>query len=180
MLLHLDSSLSNQAAHFLSRLTPGWLPCANCAQCNDMPGSNYFHHPHKGRGYETHHMLTFYTDFIFHFKCLCELAHVDSPESVKEKFCNWDENYQIRKVLSPVTQSFPQSKYTHITLILTFFLSDEYQGQLYSCHHGLSYFCFETIFFSEQEATHDIVLRLLDLIKFCCIWELSLSLIYTL
>lgn len=148
MLLHLDSSLSNQAAHFLSRLTPGWLPCANCAQCNDMPGSNYFHHPHKGRGYETHHMLTCYTDFIFHFKCLCELAHVDSTECLKEKFCNWDEKYQIRKVLSPVTQSFPQSKYTHITLILTFFLSDKDQGQLYSCHDGSSYFCFETTFFS--------------------------------
>lgn len=86
MLLHLDSSLSNQAAHFLSRLTPGWLPCANCAQCNDMSGSNYFYPPHKGMGYKTHHGLTFYTDFIFHFKCLCELPHVDSPESLKEKF----------------------------------------------------------------------------------------------
>lgn len=37
-------------------------------------------------GYKTHHGLTFYTDFIFHFKCLCELPHVDSPESLKEKF----------------------------------------------------------------------------------------------
>lgn len=51
-----------------------------------MSGSNYFYHPRKGRGYETHHMLTFYTNFIFHFKCLCELAHVDSTESLKEKF----------------------------------------------------------------------------------------------
>lgn len=117
MLLHLDSSLSNQAAHFLSRLTPGWLPCANCAQRNDTPGSNYFYHPHKGRGYETHHRLTLYAGFSFHFKCLCELAHVDSPESLKEKFCHWDEKYQISKVLSPLTQAFPQSK---CTLTLTF------------------------------------------------------------
>lgn len=131
MLLHLDSGLSNQAAHFLSRLTPGWLPCANCAQCNDMSGSNYFYHPHKDRGYETHHMLTFYTDFIFHFKCLCELAHVDSPESLKEKF---PPKLQLEWEVSDI---FLQIKYTHIILILIFFLSEWRSQQLYPWHNGL-------------------------------------------
>lgn len=64
ILQHLDSRIYNQAAHFLSHPTPGNLLCADCAQCNDMSRGNYFYHPHKGKRYESHHMLTFCTVFI--------------------------------------------------------------------------------------------------------------------
>lgn len=65
ILQHLDSSTYNQAAHFLSHPTPGNLLCSDCTQCNDMSGGNYFYHPHNGKRYESHHMLTFCTVFIF-------------------------------------------------------------------------------------------------------------------
>jgi len=65
ILQHLDSSINNQAAHFLSHPTPGNLLCVDCAQCYDMSRGNYFyHHPRKGKRYESHHMLTFCTVFI--------------------------------------------------------------------------------------------------------------------
>lgn len=64
ILWHLDSSTYNQAAHFLSHPTPGNLLCADCAQCNDMSRGNYFYHSHKGKRYESHHMLAFCAVFI--------------------------------------------------------------------------------------------------------------------
>lgn len=175
MLLHLDSSLSNQAAHFLSRLTPGWLPCAKCAQCNDMPGSNYFYHPHKGKGYETHHMLTFYTDFIFHFKCRCELAHVDSPESLKEKFqkklqLKWEVSNKESTLTSysifSTKQIYAYNFDTDIFFLSEWRLRTANIHAMMVCHIPVLKWHFSQAKMSyEQEATHDIVLcLLLDLI----------------
>lgn len=61
---HLDSSIYNQAAHFLSHPAPGNLLCADSAQCDDMSRGNYSYHSHKGKRYENHHMLTFCAVFI--------------------------------------------------------------------------------------------------------------------
>lgn len=95
MLFLLDSSPANQAAHFLSRLTPGWLLCANCAQRNDMSASNYFYHPHKSRGYETLTSLPFtQTSFFILNACVSwpiRLTWVPKREiSLKKLQLEWE------------------------------------------------------------------------------------------